>query len=162
MKINNLKFSIWQFVFSLIFAIPTLIGMIICFKENELIFAIICELLFIMAITLLYFSIKDMQWFEINSNSIIVKNIFGIIRKIEIINIKKAFVENARIFSLKMLGINKMCLVLSLNKSIIKANIGNAFNNKSSKYIIIPYNVEIANYIRHRYNLLTGNNLEVK
>ena len=55
-----------------------------------------------------------------------------------------------------------MCLVLSLNKSIIKANIGNAFNNKSSKYIIIPYNVEIANYIRQRYNLLTGNNLEVK
>ena len=78
MKINNLKYSIWQFVFSLIFAIPTLIGTIICFKENELIFAIICELLFIMAITLLYFSIKDMQWFEINSNSIIVKNILGL------------------------------------------------------------------------------------
>ena len=162
MKINNLKYSIWQFIFSLIFTIPTLIGTIICFKENDLLFAIIYLLVFIIALILLYFSIKDIQWFEINSNSVIVKNVFGVIKKIEINNIKKAFVKNARIFSLKMLSVNKMCLVISLNKAIIKANIENAFNKKSYSYIIIPYNEVIINHIAHQYNLLTGNNLEVK
>ena len=162
MKINNLKYSIWQFIFSLIFTVPTLIGTIICFKENDLLFAIIYLLVFIIALILLYFSIKDIQWFEINSNSIIAKNIFGIIKKIEIYNVKKAFVENARIFSLKMLSVNKMCLVISLNKTIIKANIENAFNKKSYSYVIIPYNVVITNYITQQYNLLTGNILEVK
>ena len=162
MKINNLKYSIWQFIFSLIFTIPTLIGTIICFKENDLLFAIIYLLVFIIALILLYFSIKDIQWFEINSNSVIVKNVFGVIKKIEINNIKKAFVKNARIFSLKMLSVNKMCLVISLNKAIIKANIENAFNKKSYSYIIIPYNEVIINHIAHQYNLLTGNILEVK
>lgn len=162
MKINNLKYSIWQFIFSLIFTIPTLIGTIICFKENDLLFAIIYLLVFIIALILLYFSIKDIQLFEINSNRIIVKNIFGVIKKIEINNIKKAFVKNARIFSLKMLSVNKMCLVISLNKTIIKADIENAFNKKSYNYIIIPYNEVIINYIAHQYNLLTGNILEVK
>ena len=162
MKINNLKYSIWQFIFSLIFTIPTLIGTIICFKENDLLFSIIYLLVFIIALIFLYFSIKDIQWFEINSNSIIVKNIFGVIKKIEINNIKKAFVENAKIFSLKMLSVNKMCLVISLNKTIIKADIENAFNKKSYNYIIIPYNEVIINHIANQYNLLTGNILEVK
>lgn len=162
MKINNLKYSIWQFIFSLIFTVPTLLGTIICFKENDLLFAIIYLLLLITTLILLYFSIKNMQWFEINSNSILVKNIFGVIKKIEINNIKKAFVEKANIFSLKMLSVNKMCLVISLNKTIIKANIENAFNKKSYSYVIIPYEVVITNYITQQYNLLTGNILEVK
>ena len=55
-----------------------------------------------------------------------------------------------------------MCLVISLNKAIIKANIENAFNKKSYSYIIIPYNEVIINHIAHQYNLLTGNILEVK
>lgn len=162
MKISNLKYSIWQFLFSLIFTIPSLIGTIICFRESEWLFAIFYLLLFLIALILLYFSIKDIQWFEINSNSIIAKNIFGVINKIEIYNVKKSFVKNASIFSLKMLSVNKMCLVISLNKTIIKANIENAFNKKSYSYIIIPYNVVITNYITQQYNLLTGNILEVK
>lgn len=162
MKINNLKYSIWQFLFSLIFTIPTLIGTIICFRKSEWLFAIFYLLLFLIALILLYFSIKDIQWFEINSNSIIAKNIFGVINKIEIYNVKKSFVQNANIFSLMMLSINKMCLVISLNKTIIKADIENAFNKKSYNYIIIPYNEVIINHIAHQYNLLTGNILEVK
>ena len=55
-----------------------------------------------------------------------------------------------------------MCLVISLNKTIIKADIENAFNKKSYNYIIIPYNEVITNYITQQYNLLTGNILEVK
>ena len=54
MKINNLKCSIWQFIFSLIFTILTLIGTIICFKENDLLFAIIYLLVFIIAVGIAY------------------------------------------------------------------------------------------------------------
>ena len=58
MKINNLKYSIWQFIFFLIFTVPTLIGTIICFKENDLLFAIIYLLLFIIGLTSLVNSFK--------------------------------------------------------------------------------------------------------
>ena len=146
MKINNLKYSIWEFIFSLIFTIPILIGTIICFKENDLLFAIIYLLVFIIALILIYFSIKDIQWFEINSNSIIVKNIFGVIKKIEINNIKKDNIEFLFKY-LKTLLNNRIIIKVIYKKEFIIIHFNKIFHIDLIKNKSMLYSIPLYKYI---------------
>jgi hypothetical protein len=61
-----------------------------------------------------------------------------------------------------MLGIRRPYLVLSTVKSLIKANVEDAYNSKKHKYIVIPYSGKIEQLIKDNYKIATGNDLIIK
>lgn len=111
---------------------------------------------------LLVSSIINIQWTNINNDKIVVKNIFGIIKEIEYKDINKAFKANATIFSLKMLRIHKMHLVLSNYKSLRQSQIGDAYNRRKYKYLIIPFSINVETTIKAKYKSSMGVDLEIK
>jgi hypothetical protein len=160
--INNLKHSIWNFILSIIFSIVTCIGLIVLLNEKEWIWAIFFLLLLIAGICLFSVSLINIQWAIFYNDKIVVKNIFGIIKEIEYKDINKAFKANATIFSLKTLGIHRPYIVLSRYKSLQKSQIGDAYNRRKYKYLIIPFSTNVETMIKAKYKLTTGADLEIK
>ena len=162
MKINNLKHSIWSLIFSILCCLPGFIGLTFCVVTKETWITLTYLLIAAAGLILLVISIMNVQWANINIDKIIVRNIFGTIKEIEYVNIKKAFKTNATIFSLKMLGIHKMYLVLSNNKSLQKSQIVDAYNRRKYKYIIIPFSANVEAMIKAKYKSSTCTDLEIK
>ena len=162
MKINNIKHSIWSLIFCIIVCIAVFIGLIVCIIEKET-WITLGYLLFAAAgLFLLVISIINIQWTIIYDDKVVVRNIFGIIKEIEYVNIKKAFITNVTILSLKMLGIHKTYLVLSNYKSLQKSQIEDAYNRRKHKYLMIPFNTNVETIIKEKYKLTTGVDLEIK
>ena len=160
--INNLKHSIWSLIFSILCCLPGFIGLTFCVVTKETWITLIYLLIAAAGLILLVISIMNVQWSNINNDKIIVRNIFGTIKEIEYVNIKKAFKTNTTIFSLKTLGIHKMYLVLSNYKSLQKSQIVDAYNRRKYKYIIIPFSANVEAMIKAKYKSSTGADLEIK
>lgn len=160
--VNNLKHSIWSLIFSIICSVPFIVLLIVCIVEKETWITLFYFFFAAMCLFLLVISIMDVQWANINNDKIVIHNIFGTIKEIEYVNINKAFIINATIFSLKMLGVHKKYLVLSNYKSIRKSQIGDAYNRRKYKYVIIPFSTDIETMIKGKYKLKTGADLEIK
>ena len=162
MGYNNLKYSIWSVLANVLYLICMVTCFVVAFEETDITLSIVLLLLIILGFVALYFSIFDIQFFQIDDNNVIVRNLFGIIQNKDIGSIKKIVIMDASIFSIKMLHICKEHIVLSFNKSLIKANVEDGYNNRLHKYIILPYNEEMLTIILSKYNSLTGDVLEVK
>ena len=162
MKINNLKYSIWSLLFSIICCVPCLIGLIVCIAAKETWITLFYLLFLASGLFLLVISIINLQWANIYNDKIVVRNIFGIIKEMEYVNINKAFKINATILSLKMLRVRKECLVLSNKKSLQKSQIEDAYNRRKYKYLIIPFSTNIDTVIKANYKSLMGVDLEIK
>lgn len=162
MSINNIKHSIWGLLLSAIGLILFSIGLIVMIESKNIIWIIIYSLLFLVFLFYFLYCLSNIEWFKIDSNKIIVRNILGVIKEVDYQNIKKGFIINATIFSIKMLGITRPYLVLSSIKSLIKANVEDAYNSKKHKYIIIPYCSKIEQLIKDNYKIATGNDLIIK
>ena len=137
MKINNLKHSLWKFIVILLFICMFVYGFYIIIKDikkSDVLPIILYFIFLIMFIGLALMDLYQIQWVEIDDNNIVAKNIFGVIRKIEIRKIKKAYIDNVAIVSFKHFEIRKKYLVLSTNKSLVKADV-DAYNHKKKKYI---------------------------
>lgn len=160
--INNIKHSIWSLIFSIICCVLGIVGLCFCIITKETWITLIYLLLAAAGLFLLVSSIINVQWTNINNDKIVVKNIFGIIKEIEYKDINKAFKANVTIFSLKMLGIHKMYLVLSNYKSLQKSQIGDVYNRRKYKYLIIPFSTNVETTIKARYKSSTGVDLEIK
>lgn len=162
MTINNLKHSIWRFIFSLIMLILICIGLVVLAIGKEWIFFGGYIIFLVIGCAYFFLSLIDLQWFKVIEDKIVVNNIFGLIKEINYINLKKAFVINATIFSIKMLSITKPYLVLSNYKSLQKSQVNDAYNRKKHKYIIIPFSKSVEVMIKTKYKALTGLDLEIK
>ena len=160
--INNLKHSIWNFILSIIFLIIPCIGLIVLLNEKEWIGVIFYLLLLIVKICLFWVSLINIQWTILCNDKIVVKHIFGIIKEIEYEDINKAFKANATIFSLKTLGIHGPYIVLSRYKSLQKSQIGDAYNRRKYKYLIIPFSTNVETTIKVKYKSSMGVDLEFK
>ncbi len=162
MKINNLKHSIWSLIFLILCCIPGFVGLTFCITTKET-WITLCYLLFVAAgLFLLVISIMNVQWTNIYDDKIVIRNIFGIIKEIEYVNINKAFKINATIFSLKMLIIRKTYLVLSSYKFLQKSQIGDVYNRRKYKYLMISFSNDIEIMIKAKYKSSTGADLEIK
>ena len=160
--INNLKHSIWLLLFSVICCVPGFIGLIFCITAKETWITLVYLLIAAAGLFLLVISIINIQWTIIYDDKVVVRNIFGIIKEIEYVNIKKAFISDAIIFSLKMLGIHKKYLVISNYKSLQKSQIVDAYNRRKYKYLMIPFSTNVETMIKAKYKLTTGVDLEIK
>ena len=162
MTINNLKHSIWRFIFSLIMLILICIGLVGLAIGKEWIFFGGYIIFLVIGCAYFFLSLIDLQWFKVIEDKIVVNNIFGLIKEINYINLKKAFVINETIFSIKMLSITKPYLVLSNYKSLQKSQVNDAYNRKKHKYIIIPFSKSVEVMIKTKYKAATGLDLEIK
>ena len=159
MKINNFKHSLWGLLFSFLILIPVCLGIVVLINAKELIGVILYSLFLILVIILSSISLVDMQWANIYNDKIVVRNIFGVVKEIEYKDINKSFKINATIFSIKMLGIRKPYIVLSMYKSLQESQIGDAYNRKKYKYVILPMSIRNEKIIKEKYKACTGNEL---
>ena len=107
-------------------------------------------------------SVKNIQWFDVANGYITVYCPFGIISRIKLNQIKKAFKTNATIYGIKMLNVMRPHIVLCIKKSVAKADVDDAYNIKKKPYIIIPYSTETEVLVCAEYKKLCGEELVVK
>lgn len=116
----------------------------------------------LISIVMLLYSIKNIQWFDITDGYIIIYSPFGIIRRAELTQVKKAFKTNVAIYSIKMLSVRRPHIVLCLKKSVAKADADDAYNRKKKPYIIVPYTAETEILICSEYKRICGEELIIK
>ena len=149
MKINSFKYSIFPFIFSILFVILTILGLVIVF--NYSIIGTILDILFlVMAIYFFVITLINIQMFKLTNNKIIVKNIFGVIKEVSYSEIKRIEKMDTTVYSLKMMNIKKNSIILFLNKSVKESQIEDAYNRKKNKYIVLPYNKKIYSFIENK------------
>ena len=132
---TNIKYSVFDLIICIIGVSISLIGFLVFVTDNSdtarrFCGTVGCFIFFLIAIIMLLDSIKNIQWFDITDGYITVYCLFGIIKRVSLNQIKKAFKTNAAICSIKMHFVRCPHIVLSIKKSLAKAGVENAYNGK--------------------------------
>ena len=159
---TNIKYSIVGLIFWIFGLTISLIGFIVLVTDSHFWGSVGCFIFFLISIFMFLYSIKNVQWFNINGGYITVYCPFGIIKQVELKQIKKAFKINAVVYGIKMLSIRRPYIVLCINKSVTNADIGDAYNRKKKKYILIPYSKEAEILVCAEYKKMCGEELVIK
>jgi len=164
---SNIRYSIISLLFWIIGLSISLTGFIVLLTEisevdTDLWYVIVCGILSLISIIMLWLAINNVQWFDITDGYITVYSPFRIVKRVHLSDIKIAFKIKASIFNMKAARITRVHMVLCLKKSIIKANITDAYNSKKNPYIIIPYTTETENFICSEYNKVCDDKLIIK
>ena len=158
---TNIKYSIYSFIFSIIFFSASSLGLFMMIADKSL-FSIFYGILFAISLLMLIESLQNIQWIDIKNGYITVHSLLGIIKRIELIQIKKAFKTNVEIFGIKALSIKRKHIVLCLNKTVKASDVTNAYNRKKNKYIIIMNTKEIENKLSAEYQKYCNSELMIK
>ena len=161
---TNIRYSIIGVLFWIAALSISLIGIVTLLPDigSYLWVAIVLGALFLISVIMLLDSIKNIQWFDITDGYISVYNPFGIIKRVQISQIKNMFKTNAVIWNIRMLATRREHIVLCLNKSVAKGLVYNAYNRKKKPYIILPYTEETKDIICSEYKKICGDNLTIK
>ncbi len=158
---TNIKYSIYSLIFWII-SFPIIgLGLFVMIADKSL-FSIFYAILFAISLLMLIGSFQNVQWIDIKDGYITVHSLLGVIKRIELIQIKKAFRTNAEIFRIKALSIKRKHIVLCLNKTVIASDVTNAYNKKKNKYIIIMNTKEIENKLSAEYKKYCNSELIIK
>lgn len=147
---TNIRYSIWALLLDMILFPICLTGLIILMIDKEWV-AVFCGVFLCIACISLVDSIRNIQWFDVRNGNITVRCPFGIIKSVPLSQIKRAFKTNAVIFYAKGFGVCRPHIVLCLIKSVKKSDIGDSYNRKKNKYIILPHTAETELMIRTEY-----------
>ena len=158
---TNIKYSIVDFIFWAVAVSISLIGLIALATDRRFGGSIGYLVFFLISIIMFLHSIYNIQWFNISDEYITVNSPFGVIKRVELKQIKKAFRTNAVIYSIKMLSVRRPHIVLCIKKSVTKSSIDDAYNRKKKPYIIIPYSSDVEVFIRAEYEKLCGEELAI-
>ena len=159
---TNLKYSIYELLFSIVFNSVCWIGLVVLISEKSWILSLFEGVFLLLSIFLLFDAIRNIQWFKIRNGSIMVYSLFGIVKCVQFDQIKNAFSVNAVIFRLKALAFYRPHIVLCLNKSTRKSEIEDAYNRKKRKYIIVPYTEEMEALLQTEYMKYCNQPLQIK
>ena len=158
----NIRHSVIDLILSILVTTTSFIGFIVAITERHFWGSVGYCIFLLMFISMLLLSIHNVQWFDITNGAITVYCPFGMIKRVGLSQVKKAFTTNATIYSVKMLHVKRPCIVLCLNKSVGKADIDDAYNGKKKPYIILPYSLETKALICTEYKKLCDEELIVK
>lgn len=157
---TNIKYSVSNLLLFLAVSSISLIGFFSALGKDRDI-SLICALLLGVSLLGLYASLKNIQWFDISDGYITVYSPFGLVKSIELAGIQKAFKTNASVLAYKGLSINRVHIVLCLNKHVSHCDVKNAYNSKKQRYIIIPYTVLNEKIILSEYKSFCGSELTI-
>ncbi len=159
---TNIRYSIFDLILCIIGLLISLIGFIVLATARHF-WGFVGYFIFFLIVTIMLLdSIKNIQWFDIIDGYITIHCPFGIIRRVRLNQIKKAFKTNAVIYNIKMLSVRRPHIVLCVEKSLTKAGVDDAYNGKKKPYVIIPYSEEIEVLICTEYKKLCGEELIIK
>ena len=107
---TNIKYAVFDLLFYLMSVSLSLVGIIVLLTSDDEAgrfswVTIVFSLLFLFSVIMLFVSIKNIQWFKIVDGLITIYCPFRTIKQVRLDEIKKAFIDNAVIFQLKMLGL---------------------------------------------------------
>lgn len=114
----------------------------------------------IISIVSLFFLLCNIQWINIDDNSVYAHNIFGTIQRIDISKIQAVKVINARAWGIKMYSKYYSCVVISSRKSI-NCDIEDAYNHKNCHYIIFPNTYSNLLKLKDAYKKTVGKKIEI-
>jgi hypothetical protein len=86
----------------------------------------------------LFFTLWNMQWIDIIGDEICARNIFGVIKRLDIPKIRAVKAVRARAWGVKMYVKRYPCIAISSRKRINLCDIEDAYNHKKSYFIIFP------------------------
>ena len=159
---TNIKYSIVGLIFWIVGLSISLVGFIMLVADSHFWGSVGYFIFFLISTIMFLHSIKNIQWFNIADGYITVYCPFGIIKQVELKQIKQAFKTNAVIYSIKMLSVRRPYIVLCIKKSVTNADIDDAYNRKKKQYIIIPYSREVEVLVCTEYEKLCGEELVIK
>ena len=117
---------------------------------------IVISILFIIVylIILLNFSIS-MEWYIINEKSITVKNIYGVINKVEFKDVNFCYIKRLPLFTSDK-GIT--CILFKDNRKENGIFIGRNIDNHKKYIVRIPYSQDIVDFLKNN-NIKLNNDL---
>ena len=165
---SNIRYSIIGVLFWAVGLSASLWGLVVLISNKEAArspvwVAIFNGVLALVFTFMLLHAINNIQWFDISDGYISIHSPFGMIKRIQLDEIKKAFKVKASVFEFRRSAhIERLCIVLCLKKSISKTDIVDAYNARENPYIIIPYTAETESWIRSEYKKTCDEELVVK
>ena len=142
---HTIKYPIKFYLFDLILyssvSIVSIIGFCVLFAPKNW-WAVAYAIFFLMSVIGLFDTICHIQWIKIDTEHVSAYNVFGLVKRLEISKIQTCTTVNAVAFSVRMYRKLYPCIAISHRKSLTKANIENAYNQKKKPYIIFPYSEE--------------------
>ena len=159
---TNIRYSIFGFIFWLLAFSVSLLGLTVLTREHDWLAILGWGIIFLIYFVMLLVAIKNIQWFAIANGSITVYSPFGVVKRIQIQSVKRAFKANVAVFSIKSLHVLRPHIVLSLKKSVIKADIEHAYNRKKKTYLVIPYTEKTELLICREYRNVCGCELKIE
>ena len=142
---HTVKYPIKFYLFDLILcsfaSIVSIIGFCVLFAGKNWL-AVAYAIFFLMSVIGLFYTICNIQWIKIDDEHVSAYNVFGLVKRLELSKIQTCTTVNAVAFSTKAYHKRYPCSVISHRKSLTKANIENAYNQKKKPYIIFPYSEE--------------------
>ncbi len=155
------KFYLLSFVLDIFGLVWSITALVMLGAEGH-IWGIVLYLLFLaVALMGLGFDLYELQWIEIEGGVIRARNIFGVVKELELAKIKKHFRIHAVAYGVKTYNKYFYCIVLSANKSLPRSSVSDAYNRKRNRYLILPDSEENRRKIKVAYIAATGKELEM-
>lgn len=155
-----LKFYILPFIIDIFGLVFSVVALVMLWGNH--IWGTVLYLAFLaVALMGLGFELYELQWIEIEGGVIRARNVFGVVKELELAKIKKHFRINAAVYGLKTYHKYHPCIVLSSYKSLAKNRVTDAYNGRRNRYLILPDSEENRRKIKVAYIAATGKELEM-
>ena len=155
------KFYLFGLILNVLCIAMAIVALVTLVPSEHTWITIIYVVLLLIFFVGLGITISDIQWAKIDDGTICVKNIFGVISKLEISKIQTIKVVPAVAFNIKMYSKSYSCIVLSSRKSVSACDILDAYNHKKAPYIIFPNTVHNKQLLQKAYFEITGNDIVI-
>jgi len=155
------KFYLFGLILNVLGIAMAIVALVTLVPSEHTWVMVIYVVLLLMFFVGLGITISDIQWAKIDDGTICVKNIFGVISRLEMSKIQTIKVVTAVAFSIKMYSKRYSCIVLSSRKSVRVCDIPDAYNHKKAPYIIFPNTVHNKQMLQKAYFEITGNDIVI-
>ena len=155
------KFYLFDLVLSVIGMSLSIVALITLIPIEHIWGMIFYIALLLIALCSLVEAISHIQWVQFDKGVVCVRNVFGVISKLELSKIQTIKTMPARAFSIKMYSKHFSCIVLSSRKSIRLCDVHDAYNHKKASYIIFPNTVHNKQLLQKVYFEITGNDISI-
>jgi hypothetical protein len=156
-----LKFYIVDLTLDVFILMMCIIALRVLAGSGTILAMVAYGLFLLMSLFDLTATVWNIQWIEIDKGTLCVRNIFGLVKELELSKIKTVKITNARAFGLKMYSKYFSCIVISHRKSLRVCDVKDAYNHKKSPYVIFPNTDRNRRLIKTAYLAVTDNELTI-
>ena len=110
----------------------------------------------VLSVLSLFFLLWDIQWIDIDEDSICARNVFGTIKRIQLSKIRAMKVLGAYTWGIKTYSKYYSCIVISSRKKINVCDVKDSYNHKKSHYITFPYTYSNMQKLTDAYKKVVG------